>query len=217
MNRVLNYWFIILLVSLYGCTSKTVDKENQANNDSIKKYLDLAGNDTLDAKLRNKYNDKAFSLVDLSKNDTLTRFYLSSISFNYLSTKDWVDYTKTAKIHFKKSTAVKDTLNLARYYRYKGSYFKNTLVNDSSFYFYLKAEKFYKKTNDKNGLAVVYKNKSQIQFRLDDYPGANLSAKKAYALIFLPSIFARPYSPLVPSRKYRRSRPRRLEIGRAHV
>ena len=82
MNRVLNYWFIILLVSLYGCTSKTVDKENQANNDSIKKYLDLAGNDTLDAKLRNKYNDKAFSLVDLSKNDTLTRWYLYKVNLN---------------------------------------------------------------------------------------------------------------------------------------
>ena len=74
MNKRIVYWGIIFLTSLYGCTSKTIDKDVQANNDSIKKYLDLAGNDTLDAKLRNKYNDKAFSLVDLSKNDTLTRF-----------------------------------------------------------------------------------------------------------------------------------------------
>ena len=41
MNRLLSYWFIILLVSLYGCTSKTVDKEEQARNDSIQKYLDF--------------------------------------------------------------------------------------------------------------------------------------------------------------------------------
>jgi hypothetical protein len=48
MNKILIYWGIILLVSLYGCTSKTTeDKEAQAINDSIKKYLDLAGNDTI--------------------------------------------------------------------------------------------------------------------------------------------------------------------------
>ena len=180
MNKKFIYWTIILLVSLYGCTSKTIDKETQATNDSIQKYIGLAANQTLDSKIRNKYNDKAFFLVDLSKNDTLTRFYLSSISYNYLDAKDWVDYIKTAKIHFKKSKYANDTLNLARNYRYRAGYFKSFFVNDSAFYYYLKAEKLYKRINDENGLAVVYKNKSQIQFRLDDYLGANLSAKKAY-------------------------------------
>ena len=180
MNRLLSYWFIILLVSLYGCTSKTVDKEAQARNDSIKKYLDLAGNDSLNSKLRNKYNGKAFSLVDLSKNDTLTRFYLSSISFNYLGIKNWDDFSKIEKIHFKKSIAANDTLNLARCYRYKAGYFKKNKIYDSAYYYYIKAEKFYKKTNDQYALAKVYQLISQIQFRLDDYTGADLSAQKAY-------------------------------------
>ncbi len=181
MNKLLSYWFIILLVSLYGCTSKTVDKEEHARNDSIQKYLDLAGNDTLDIKLRNNYNKKAFSLVDLSKNDTLTRFYLNSLSFNYMKTKNEKGLRNIGKIHFEKSSVARDTLNLARYYRYKAGYLKNTFVYDSSYYYYLKAEKFYKRTNDQYGLAIVYKNKSQIQFRLDDYTGADLSAKKAYS------------------------------------
>ncbi|MEO5776516.1 MAG: tetratricopeptide repeat protein [Flavobacterium sp.] len=180
MNRLLSYWFIILFVSLYGCTPKTVDKESQAKNDSIQKYLDLAENDTLDSKLRNKYNDKAFSFLDLSKNDTITRFYLSSISYNYMDTKDWIDYTEKAKIHFEKSIAANDTLNLARNQRYKASYFRKNKIYDSAFYYYIKAEKFYKKTNDKYGLAKVYQYKSSIQFNWDDYLGADLSAKKAF-------------------------------------
>ena len=88
---------------------------------------------------------------------------------------------KTQILNYNKSVIAKDTLNIARYYRSKAAYFRKTQVLDSAFYYYIKTEKFYKKTNDELGLAVVYKNKSQIQFRLDDYSGANLSAKKAYA------------------------------------
>jgi len=179
MNKLFPYWFIILLVSLYGCTSKTVDNDAQARNDSIKKYLDLAGDHSLDSKLRNNYNGKAFSLVDLSKNDTLTRFYINSISYNYLDTKDWGGFFKIEKIHFKKSVAVKDTLNLARYYRYKAGYFRKSKVYDSAYYYYIKSERFYKKTNDKFGLAKIHECKSFIQFYNDDYLGADLSAKKA--------------------------------------
>jgi signal transduction histidine kinase len=180
MNKRYIFWTIILLVSLSSCNTKTVDKEAQDRNDSIQKYLDLAGNDSLDSKLRNKYNSKAFSLVDLSKNDTLTRFYINTISYNYLDTNDWVDYKKTGKIHFQLSTVAKDTLNLARFYRYKGGYFRNNKNFDSAYYYYIKAEKFYKKTNDQYGLAKVYQHKSQIQFGQDDYTGADLSAQKAY-------------------------------------
>jgi signal transduction histidine kinase len=179
MNKRYIFCTIILLVSLCSCNTKTVDKETQDRNDSIQKYLDFAGNDSLDSKLRNKFNGKAFSLVDLSKNDTLTRFYINSISYNYLDTNDWVDYKKTEKIHSQISTVAKDTLNLARFYRYKGGYFRKNNIYDSAYYYYIKAEKFYKKTNDQYGLAKVYEYKSLIEFNKDDYLGADLSAQKA--------------------------------------
>lgn len=77
MSKKLIYWGIVLLVSLYGCTSKTIEnKEAQAINDSIKKYLDLADNNTITYDKRVKYNDKAYSLIDFNRNDTLTRYHL---------------------------------------------------------------------------------------------------------------------------------------------
>ena len=104
MIRVSFYSSMILFLLLCSCTPKTANKADTANNDSIKKYLDLAGNDTLDAKLRDKYNDKAFSFVDLNRNDTLIRFYLSSLSFNYMRTKNLKKYKNISDIHFNKST-----------------------------------------------------------------------------------------------------------------
>lgn len=174
------FYFGVLLVLLCNCTSKNTDKQAGATNDSIMKYLAIARNDTLDFKVRDKYNDKAFSLVDLKKNDTLTRYYLSSLSYNYINIKNWSSLKKIAKVHLDKSLVAEDTLNLARYYRYKAGYFKNTFIYDSSLYFYIKAENFYKKTTDELGLAIVYSNKQQLQYGFDDYIGANLSAKKAY-------------------------------------
>lgn len=179
MNKNIFYWLIIF-VSLCSCTSKTIDKEAAATNDSIRKYLGLAGNKILDSIHRNKYNYKAFLLMDLSKNDTLTRFYINTISYNYLDTKHWRDFKETQKILFDKSIIVKDTLNLARYYRYKGGYFKENRIYDSAYYYYIKAARFYKKTNDQYGLAVANKNKCQMQFRFDDYTGADLTAQSAY-------------------------------------
>ena len=174
------YYGVILLVLFCSCNSKSMSKEELAKNDSIKKYLKLAGNDTLDFKLRDKFNDKAFSFVDLNKNDTLTRSYLSDVSFNYMGTLNKDLFNKIAKIHYEKSSKSNDTLNLARYYRYKAGYFKNTFINDSSLYYYIKAEKFYKKTNDELGLAIVYQNKGDLQYDNYDCLGAEILCFKAY-------------------------------------
>lgn len=176
------FYLGVLFVLMCNCTSKNKDNQAVATNDSIKKYLALAGNDTLDFKLRDKYNDKAFSLVDLKKNDTLTRFYLSSISYNYMRIRELKKYKDISKLHLKKSSLSKDTLNLARYFRYKAAFFKNGYIRDSAFYYYIRAEKFYKKTNDEFGLAVVSQHKGDVQFEMYDVLGAELTLLKAYVI-----------------------------------
>jgi signal transduction histidine kinase len=182
MIKIIVYLSALLAAVLVGCTSKTTDKNNNANNDSIQKYIALASNDTLDHAIRIQYNDKALSFLDVKKNDSLTKEYLNSLVFNYLGTKEWKKYHRFAKIYFQKSNEAQDTLGLARCYRYKASFYRNTDFLDSSFYYYCKAEKFYKKTNDKMGLETVYFFKSSVQFKLDDYLGSELSSKKGLLL-----------------------------------
>lgn len=174
-----------------------MNKNDIATNDSIQKYLNLAENDTLPFKLRNRYNDRALTFIDLSKNDALTRFHLSCLSFNYVNIREFKKYKKLAKLHLEKSLVAKDTLNIAKYYRYKAGCLKSMFVYDSSFYYYIKAEKLYKKTIDEYGLARVYNNKSYIQYRFDDYLGSNLSAKKAFRYFKRANCFKEQYITLL--------------------
>jgi len=174
-------FLLILLIILNSCNSKTTDKTNSAKNDSIQKYLALANNDTLAFDKRIKYNDKALAFVDLKKNDSLTREYLNKIVYNYLVSQSLKKYKKYSVFYFENASKANDTLNLARYNRYMGGYFRGAKVFDSAFYYYLKSEKLYQKTKDKLGLARVYLSKSVIQNQLSDYLGAELSARKAYS------------------------------------
>jgi len=170
---------LVFQLFLYSCNSTVNDPKTNPTNDSIKKYIDLAGNDTLPYTQRIYYNDKAYSFIDFSKNDTLTRYNINLILYYYLKTNSWYKYKKIYKIYFEISTKARDTLGLARCYRYKAGYYKKIHVLDSSLYFYIKSEKFYKKTQDKKGIAILYSTKSLVQYSLDDYLGSELSAEKS--------------------------------------
>ena len=169
----------LLLTLLLGCNQNQTANSN-ANNDSIEKYLNLASNDTFTYNQRNQYNQKAFSFIDLTKNDTVVRFYLSEITFNLSNLKEDKLYRKISKIHFEKSIEAKDTLNLARYFRYRASHHKNyTELYDSAYYYYGKAEKLYMKTKDLNGLGCVIMYKGQVLNNINDFSGAELEYEKA--------------------------------------
>lgn len=171
----------LFLTLLLGCNQNQTANQN-ANNDSIEKYLNLASNDTFTYNQRNQYNQKAFSLIDLSKNDTVVRFYLSEVSYNNFSLRNWKNLKKTSKILFDKAIKKEDTLNLARYFRYKGGYFKHNQIYDSAFYYYGKAEKMFKKTNDLNGLGCSLLYKGQMLTAINDFSSAELEFEKAKAI-----------------------------------
>jgi len=172
----------LFLTLLLGCNQNQTANHN-ANNDSIEKYLNLASNDTFTYNQRNQYNQKAFSLIDLSKNDSVVRFYLSEVTYNNLSLRNWKEFKKSSNIHFKKSNEKKDTINLARYFRYKGGYFKHNQIYDSAFYYYSKSEKLYKKLERNNDLGNVLMLKGIVQFNVSDFLGAEFTLTQAEFLL----------------------------------
>lgn len=165
----------ILLVLLASCNGNTNHDSVKANNDTIQKYIELAAVDTLSSQKRNQFNDKAFSLIALEQNDTLTRYYLSETIYNNLKLRNWVALKKTAKVLLQKATAKNDTLNIARYYRYTAGYYKHNKEYDSAFYYYSKAEKLYKQLGRNYDLGIVLSNKGIVQFYVNDFSGAEFT------------------------------------------
>lgn len=179
MKLLLKNLIIFLTITIVSCNKKTTSTNTR--NDSVEKYLKLASsNDTLPLETRKKLNNKAFKFIDLEKNDSVVRWYLSEVTFNTLDFKDSVDYFEKSKLHYQKSIESNDTLNLARFYRYRGSFHKNfTYRNDSAMYYYKKSEKYYKNTNDVNSLAKVILFKGQIFTTVNDYSSAELEILRA--------------------------------------
>ncbi len=184
MIRNLFYIYFSLALLLLSCNNKGKHNLANANNDSITKYLKFAGNDSLSFEERDKWNEKAFSLINLRRNDSVVRWYLCETALNFSKIKNGEKYYDASRIHYNKSNEANDTLNIARYCRYRASYHKNnTKLFDSTFYYYAKAEKFYKRTNDCEGLARVYYYKGIVQYNVDDYLGSELSTNQVYSII----------------------------------
>jgi hypothetical protein len=174
MSKKLIYWGIILLVSLYGCTSKTIEnKEAQAINDSIKKYLDLADNDTITYDKRVKYNDNAYSLIDLNRNDTLTRYNLSYVSYNYgiLVKNDLLK--STAEKLMMLSLKSNDSLNIARANRNFGLYYVAISDNEKAISYFFKAKKIFKLLNRYDYVIRTMNSIAITQYYASDFLGSN--------------------------------------------
>ncbi|WP_264519879.1 tetratricopeptide repeat-containing sensor histidine kinase [Flavobacterium sp. N1994] len=169
----------LLFIIFYSCTPKTQTTASDSKNDSIKKYIDLASNDTLPFADRIKYNDKAYSIIDLNKNDSIIKNQLSKIVCVYLTNLSLNKSKAVTNIYFKKSKITNDTLGMARCYNYYGGYYIKRGIYDSSYYYYCKSEMLYKRTSEKFSLAKIYFNKGLAQYFQDDYLGAELSEIKA--------------------------------------
>lgn len=176
MNYIIRFAIALLTLLLLSCTNSNKTALSQPKNDSIKKYLELASNDTLSFPDRNKYNKKAFSFIDLSKNDTLTRYYLSIIGITYNKLNKIKELKVTTDILYKKSIQKKDSNKIAASFRLFDKYYALSSKNDSALYYCFKAKKYYEKTKDYNNLSLIYCDLCSIQTYECDFLGSNKTA-----------------------------------------
>jgi signal transduction histidine kinase len=132
-----------------------------------------------DSKKLNQLN-KAFFYLKKKENNLKNRNDLADITFLYFKLSQSDKFNEASKILYKNSLEVKDTINLGKAYRCRAIYYNNNQILDSSFIFYLKAEKIYLKLKDKANYANILLNKGIIQYSIGDYLGSELSLNKAY-------------------------------------
>lgn len=173
-------FFILLILSCSKNKEKSVSEK--ITSDSISYYLRLSKDEMSKIEHRIIANDKAFRNSQELANTQRNRDTLFTILFQYYKLKDWKGFDKLSKNLLSKSISSNDSVNIVKVYRYKAGKYKNTGVFDSSYYYYLKAEKIYFKLNDKLNYATVLLNKGIVQYNASDFLGAELSLIKAYSI-----------------------------------
>lgn len=171
---------ILVVVLLFFSCKKSNNISEKTSSDSLSYYMNVVNIKGLSDQKKILALDKSYLFINNLKNTKKNRDTLFSLTLNYYNLRQWEKYKLASEKLLIKSIANKDSINLGKYYRYKGSYFKREEVFDSSFYYYLKAEKIYFKINDKVNYGIVLLNKGIVQYFVGDYLGAELSLSKAY-------------------------------------
>ncbi len=174
-----NYYILFFsLFILIGCSKKSEDQNNTVTNpnDSLYVYLKLIENRTLSEEKTKIITDKVYAILNKSKNDSINRSYLIKVIQSYSDINEFDNTNKALKLLLKNSLVAKDNLNIANAYYYYATNFFNEGVSDSSYFYYLKAEKLFLKTNQYKVLADIYLKKSRIQIDINDVSGAEKSA-----------------------------------------
>ena len=184
--NLFNLKFIILLVLSVFFISCSKDKSINSikkNENSAKTYFDKYKLNQLKNQPNNELNlNKSFNLLKSQKNDLTNRKLLSDIVVEFYKNNNKDELDKSSKLLLDLSSYSHDTLNLGMAYRSRGNFYYKIHKLDSSYYFYIKAEKIYKKLKDKPNYANILMNKGIIQYSIGDYLGAELSLNKAYKI-----------------------------------
>lgn len=171
---------MILFFLFFGCSKKEKVNTQKSTTDSLVFLMKEINNKEISEVNYKKHLNDALSLIAKSENSLANRDTLFVLTYKYYSNKDWNNFNKSSLLLLKRSLSVNDSINLSKVYRYRAGFFKNTQVYDSSFYYYLKAEKIFLKLNDKINYANILFNKGIVQHKVNDYFGAELSLSKAY-------------------------------------
>ena len=174
--------YLLFFVFLFFCCSKVkkINNSETQTSDSVSYYLKLIQTNTSSETLKKNRINKAYSLIKLGQNSPSNRENLSNIIFEFYILNDFKKLKEASNVLLEKSKSAKDTVSLAKSYRYLGGYYKYSEILDSSFIFYTKAEKIYVKIKDNISLANILLNRGIVQSKAGDYLGAELSLTRAY-------------------------------------
>ncbi|MGV3695899.1 tetratricopeptide repeat-containing sensor histidine kinase [Flavobacterium sp.] len=177
-----SYYLFFVFLFLSCSKNKKINASEKSTSDSINYYVNSYSDKGFSQKEKLQRIDRAYQLVLIGKNSKENRDNLSKIILEYYNLGDFDKLKKGSKQLLKKSKLAKDTLSIAKSFRYLGGVYKYSGVLDSSFYYYTKAEEIYYSKGDNLSLGNILLNKGIVQFTANDYLGAELSLSKAYSI-----------------------------------
>lgn len=178
-----NFYYLFFVIVIFSCNKNNTANVADINSDSIDIYVKLAKDVKIDNPKRLAYNNRAYQLLSVEKNKQYNRKYLNTVATNFDLLGKSEKFKTVSYELLKKSVESDDTLSAAQAYKNLGKFFIDSNQNDSSFYYYSKAEKFSKYLRDTISLGDIYLDMAFIQLYESDFNGSEISASKS--LIYL--------------------------------
>ncbi len=154
-----------------------------ATSDSLAFYFQEANIDTLPYQKRYSYAQKALAIVSKQPNDSMYRVNMFKVANRFWNMDAYEDYKKTVFELIKESKTATDTVCLAKTYIYMADYYGKKYNPDSTYIFYSKAEKIYRKLRDSNNLAKSLLNQAFIQYNENDFLGSERNCFEALKVL----------------------------------
>ena len=175
---------VFLSLIFLGCNKKNPEtKRITSPQDSLPLYLSLANDINLGYEFKQKYNQKAFSIVINQKNDSLNRVNLFKIANRYYNMNDLNSYKIISKLVLERSIKEKDSASIGKAYTYLGDYYSSKVISDSAFRNYFKAQKIYLQINDQYNLAKTFLSKASLQYNEGDFFESEIAVFKALSIL----------------------------------
>jgi signal transduction histidine kinase len=171
------FTFIIIILFL-GCSKgkKSDDVKSSKILTSNFTYLEDINLSVKDKELILKKTEKILKNQPNSKENRLFLNKIAEQSYRIGSSKIMFS---TTKLLLNRATIVNDSSNIAAGFNLLGKYYLDFSKNDSSFMYFVKAEKIYIKQRNNNKLGDINLNKAFIYLYENDYPNCEISASKA--------------------------------------
>ncbi|MBS7786020.1 hypothetical protein KIH23_01825 [Flavobacterium sp. CYK-55] len=133
-----------------------------SSNDSTSLYIQKALSNKTPYALRVAYTQNAVDALILHENDSLNRDQLIEMCRSFYNLNSWKNLKRASRLALTRSQAENDEYFVGHSYRWLGIYYQNMDLNDSAFYYYLRAEKIFKKLNNKFFLCHLYIDKGLV-------------------------------------------------------
>jgi signal transduction histidine kinase len=178
-NSFLLRKFTIIIALLFLACSKNKKTVDVKSSDSLDLYFSSIDNPKIIFEKKEVILHKTEAVLKHQANSSHNRDFLYRLAEkSYNLGKSDLTFS-TSKLLLKRASAKKDTLNIANSCFLLGNYYLDAYRNDSSFYYFVKAEKLFKKIKKYDKIDDIYLNKAFIYIYESDYSNCETSASKA--------------------------------------
>lgn len=169
--RVFFLYFIFIF--LYSCT-----QEKRKSNANLNNYVDYEKSTNKEAFL-----DSLYILNQAMVNDSLTRENLMQIAAHYEKQGINNKFFSTTQQVYTLALTQKDTLHQAQALWYLGDYYESQQIQDSAYYYYLKAEQLYASQKDSINWAKMLSYKAGVLYDIGIYTESETATAQALHIL----------------------------------